>query len=99
MDGDGATTPPPENPEGPTPEPKDPTGETVVEGETALFVARADNADKIVWYLVNRDSSVWLDESDYQTRFPGLRASGWSTDTLKLEKIPLELDGWFARAE
>lgn len=78
---------------------KDPTGETVVEGETALFVARADNADKIVWYLVNRDSSVWLDESDYQTRFPGLRASGWSTDTLKLEKIPLELDGWFARAE
>ena len=78
---------------------KHPTGETVTEGQTALFVARADNADQIIWYLVSGDNTTTYTAADAPKYFPGLTVSGTSGETLTLKNIPLSLNGWQAKAQ
>lgn len=73
---------------------KQPYGETVEVGGTAKFIARADNADQLIWRLVSRDTTVTYPCADAPGYFNGLKVSGIGTDTIVLSNIPASLDGW-----
>ena len=78
---------------------KHPTGETVTEGDSALFIARADNASEIIWRLVSPDTATTINCADAPAYFPGLQVLGLGTETLTLLNIPLSLDGWKVEAK
>lgn len=73
---------------------KQPTGETVDVGGSALFIARADNATSHVWRLVSADTTKTVNATDAHTYFPGLSVLGADSDTLTLLNIPAALNGW-----
>ena len=93
--------PTPEPTPAPTPVPapsitKDPTGESVIEGDSAIFIAHADYADEVVWRIESPDSSKSYDAKDVGRYFPGAYADGYDDDTLVLYNIRYEMDGWKA---
>ena len=73
---------------------KDPVGETVEEGGSAIFIARANNTKTYTWRFVSPSGSMVYDYNQLGSMFPGLIVSGGSTETLTLSNIPYELDGW-----
>jgi len=78
---------------------KSPTGEHVEAGDSAKFVARANNAERIVWRLVSNDTTNTVQCSEAGEFFPGLQVSGLGTETLILSNIPASLDGWRVEAQ
>lgn len=73
---------------------KNPTGETVVEGESATFIARADNVRQYCWQFALADACLDASElAGYIGR--GVKVSGWNTEKLVIENIPKELDGLY----
>lgn len=75
---------------------KHPTPETVTEGGKALFVARADNAEKIAWELVSPGGDVYA-HNEITNKFPSMVVKGGTEETLSLSNIPLGMNGWSAR--
>ena len=73
---------------------KSPTDETVVQGSSAMFIARADEADRIDWYLVEPGSYSAYTLQEAASYIKGLQYSGAGTEVLELYNIPLEMDGW-----
>ena len=73
---------------------KHPTGETVEVGDTAKFVARAENSTKHTWRLVSADTTCTYKATEASYYFPGLEVSGTDSETLVLKNIPSSLDGW-----
>lgn len=73
---------------------KDPVGETVQEGGSAIFIARADGATGITWRFISPDGNQSFDFNLAGNQFPGLVISGGNSETISLSKIPFELDGW-----
>ena len=51
---------------------KHPTGETVEVGDTAKFIARADNSTKHTWRLVSADTTCTYKATEAEYYFPGL---------------------------
>ena len=88
---------PVETPErGPAPEiTKDPTGETVMEGQSAMFIARAENADKIEWFLIDKRGE-YMAPGYVASLYPGFSFNGRNSEVFEIYNIPLELDGWAA---
>ena len=78
---------------------KHPTGETVEPGGSAQFVARADDATKITWRLVSKDTTVTYTAADAPDYFPGLSVDGLGTERLTLENIPSSLNEWCVEAK
>ncbi len=78
---------------------KHPTGETVVEGEYAIFIARADNTTDYIWRLVSSDSKTTYTIEEACRVFSPLRAEGVGTERLVLDNIPLSLNGWKAECK
>lgn len=78
---------------------KHPTGERVEAGGTAKFIARADNAERIVWRLVSPGAYETVQCANAPDFYPGLEVSGLGTDTLVLSRIPKSLDGWYVEAQ
>jgi len=71
---------------------KDPTGESVVEGDSATFIAKATNVRQYVWQLGIADALV--DAEDLPAYIgKGVKVSGWNTEKLVIENIPEELNG------
>ena len=73
---------------------KHPTGETVQEGGSCSFVARADNDNSRHWYFTKNGTVV--DASYASAQFPGLSVSGVTKEKLKLSHIPASMNGWSA---
>lgn len=97
VDGVEATASPSPTPKANTAAPevtKDPVGETVEEGGTVLFIARATNTKSYTWRFVSPSGSMIYDYNQIGNMFPGLAVSGGATETLTLSNIPYELDGW-----
>lgn len=70
---------------------KHPTNETVVEGESATFIAKADNARQYLWQVAIADAT--LDASELPDYFgSAIKVSGWNTEKLVLSNIPIELN-------
>ena len=78
---------------------KSPTGESVEVGGSAKFVARANNAERIVWRLVSNDTTNTVQCTEAAEFFPGLQVAGLGTETLVLSNIPRSLDGWRVEAQ
>lgn len=76
---------------------KSPTSETVEEGGRALFVARANDANSITWYVSKNGITYLASEAPYY--FTGLTVSGTSGETLALNNVPVEMDGWMVQAK
>ena len=71
---------------------KDPTGESVVESESATFIAKATNVRQYVWQVGIADALI--DAEDLPAYIgKGVKVSGWNTEKLVIENIPKELDG------
>ena len=87
----------------PTPVPyvkitKSPTGETVDAGGKAYFVAHAEHNTGITWIFTNSDMSIMCYDNEVNIFMPDLLVSGLGTDTLKLENIPSDMNGWKVQA-
>lgn len=78
---------------------KDPTGETVKEGESAIFIAKADNAKTITWYLVSANDKTKIEIKNAPNQFTGLTVTGHNAEKLVLSNIPMELNGWKVQAK
>ncbi len=100
-------TPTPEPSPAPTPTPapkvlavtKHPTAETVQQGGSCWFVARADNADSITWEFLDTAGAVCSVENA-KTRNPGLTVDIYDNgETVGLKSIPMSMNGWQARAK
>ena len=77
---------------------KSPTDETVKQGDTALFVARAENADSVSWQFLPPDGTEAQAPDRILSAFPQLHLEGIQSETLTLKNIPMELDGWKVQA-
>lgn len=73
---------------------KHPTGETVMEGESTAFIAKAKYAKEFIWQLVSPDGTKIVAAADAKSEFPEMKVGGYTTDRLSLENIPLEFSGW-----
>ena len=85
-------------PTGPKPNvTKNPTGETVDEGGSATFIARAENYTEIIWRIVSNDTTNTIQAADAPTYF-GCEVYGLGTETLVISNIPAKMDGWRVEA-
>ena len=73
---------------------KNPTGETVSEGGTAMFVARADEAEGVTWYLCDNAGGAPVEINQAASAISGLQVYEQGTGTLTLSGIPASLNGW-----
>lgn len=78
---------------------KHPTGETVEVGGSAKFIARADNASKIIWRLVSEDTNTTYNCADAPDYFPGLSVDGLGTECLILSGITSGMNKWCVEAK
>lgn len=80
---------------------KHPSGEYVESGDDrdVKFIAKAENADRIVWRLVSPDASNTVQASEASDYFSGLQVKGLGTDTLILKYVPNSLNGWYVEAQ
>ena len=88
----------------PTPAPapvitKPPYSETKLEGEYAIFIAHADNADTVEWRIQSPDGKTEYNVSDIGRYFTGVYAEGYDEDTLTIYNVRHEMDGWKVRAK
>lgn len=77
---------------------KNPTGETVVEGGSAVFIAKASNARQYVWEIAIGEGIVDCEA------LPGylgekVKVSGADTQKLTLSNIPLSLNNAYVRCK
>ena len=77
---------------------KSPTSETVYEGGSALFIAKAENYDRIVWITVSPDKHTSYEIGDAPGHFGGLVVEGQGTNNLRLNNIPYSMNGWRIQA-
>lgn len=82
----------------PTPAPpkitKHPTAEKVEENGECWFITNYENAIWAEWHFVSPDGKRDLDYAQAQKEFPTLTIITGYTKDLKLETIPLSLNGW-----
>lgn len=73
---------------------KSPTNEDVLEGGSAWFVAKYDNALWAVWHFVSPDGQTDLSYVDMANRYTALKIIDGDRSTMQLKNIPAELNGW-----
>ena len=72
---------------------KNPTGETVTEGGSCSFIARADGTEKFEWFFIS-DNGKQYTEEEAKAVLSGLKIKGGDTEKIRLSHIPMEMDGW-----
>ena len=73
---------------------KHPTAETVTETGECWFIANYENAIWAEWRFVSPNGSRDINYVEAQKEFPTLTIINGHTKDLKLENIPLSLNGW-----
>ena len=73
---------------------KNPSGELVSPGGTAIFVAKALDAERIEWYLADPNGSEPEEITGASELFSGLWVDGQGTETLSVSGIPQTMNGW-----
>lgn len=76
---------------------KHPGKETVTEGGFAQFTARADYTKEFKWQLISPNGKTVYDCKDAAKNFDGVKITGYDKDRLKLDNIPLAMNGWKVR--
>ena len=71
---------------------KHPSSETVVEGDSAMFISLADNTRQYAWEIAIADAAIdCVDLPSYLGG--GVAVSGCNSDTLVISNIPADLNG------
>lgn len=78
---------------------KSPTGESVNKGDSAVFVAKAENATNITWYIVSPATGNRYPASEVGQHFAGVTANGYGTERLVLNNISRDMNGWSVMAQ
>ena len=89
-----AETPVPSSPPGAPVITKSPTDETVEEGGTCYFAAGYIDALTAEWHFVSPDLQTDLPYTEIGTQFPTLVVKNGEFSQMKLQNIPLSLNGW-----
>ena len=76
---------------------KSPSGETVSEGDDAMFISRARNYAGLVWLIISPDGTTVYENNEAEDIFPGLEMSGFEGEELTLASIPFSMDGWYVQ--
>ena len=72
---------------------KQPTGETLNAGDSAIFVARADNYSWCAWRFYDKnDNEIVFDK--IWSYFPDLKVSGGNSEVFTISNVPKEMNGW-----
>ena len=66
----------------------------MLEGGSAYFVARYDNALWAVWHFVSPDGLTDLTYEEAAKQFPNMQILNGMYSTLELKNMPLDLNGW-----
>ena len=74
---------------------KNPTSEYRKEGDTAIFISTANNAESIVWTFVSPDGKTYSAQ-DFEYKFIQCDVSGERTFTLSVKNVCKAMDGWGA---
>ena len=74
---------------------KNPTSETLTEGGSCTFIARADAYQYVAWSLVDQYGNTY---GATTTPYGQLVVSGASSPQLTLSNVPLAMNGWSAYA-
>lgn len=76
---------------------KQPGGETLWPGASAIFTAFADYAVEARWQFISPDlmRAIDWDADDIESFFPGLICTGGNSTVINLYSIPAELNGWY----
>lgn len=77
---------------------KQPIGETLEAGGSAIFTAYASGQSSVNWFFREPGRNSEYSASDLHFRFPRLIIEGHNTERLTLTNIPREMDGWSAFA-
>jgi len=72
---------------------KNPTNENHYVGETAIFVAKADNWDTCAWTFVSPNGGAY-NPTSFMSMFPYVGVSGAYDGTLYVSNLVSELNGW-----
>lgn len=75
---------------------KQPADESVLVGGTACFVAMADGAEEISWYIAGPDGTTGYSAKEISLYLPAVSCSGHDTDTLTVSNVTADMDGWKA---
>ena len=75
---------------------KNPTGEEMMEGESAMFIARANYAESIEWFLLDPTMTNFNALGYIASLYPGFSFNGRYGEVLEIYNVPLELNGWYA---
>ena len=87
----------------PTPEPtpnpapvitKNPTNETSKPGGTVYFIAKADNASAMSWFIASPDGKEGVNAEDISSKFPDVSCTGTRGEMLGIANIDSAMDGW-----
>ena len=76
---------------------KSPGGETVSEGDDAMFISRARNYSGLVWLIISPDGRTVYENNEAEEAFPGLEMAGFEGEELQLVSIPYAMDGWYVQ--
>ena len=77
---------------------KPPYDENVYTGDRIVFVARADNATSITWYLISPDGTSTILASSIPSLFPGVNVTGSDSEKLVISPATTKLSGYKAFA-
>ena len=72
---------------------KQPTGETLKAGESAMFIARADNYSWCAWRFYDKNGTEIVFDKIWGY-FPDLRLSGGNEEVFSISNVPSEMNGW-----
>ncbi|MCQ2558162.1 MAG: hypothetical protein MJ135_03475 [Oscillospiraceae bacterium] len=83
---------------------KSPSGETVTEGENALFISAAENYSKLEWRVVTADgNNCWRNKNEIEGKFTGVKVSTYKNasgqECMTLTNIPLSMNGYFIQTK
>ena len=72
---------------------KQPTGETLKAGDSAIFVARADNYSWCAWRFYDKNGTEIVFDKIW-SYFPDLRLSGGNEEVFTIANVPKDMNGW-----
>lgn len=83
----------------PTPDPapvitKNPTTEAAVPGNTIYFIAKADNATTMSWFIASPDGKEGVNAEDISSKFPNVSCTGTRSEMLGIANVDSAMDGW-----
>ena len=73
---------------------ENPTDESLTEGYSCMYIATADNADKIEWRAASPDGKIDIAYSEISEYFPYMDYMGENEEALSLWNIPADFEGW-----